>query len=151
MKINDFSSQIRGFMQALKDFKLPQITGMSTLLSYITFSGSNYDYQVHMNASQLQRNFQLTVTPENGEVSACNMKLFYSVDNTDVMSAPVYPTVTAPDAEVSIMPEAPDGASYKWKVTVWNNLPYPTPPARDIYIKLLIEGTDEYSHTLVAI
>lgn len=147
----NFTDKVRDWKRETEDFKTPQVNGKSSLRTEITFSDNLYDYQINMAAGETLKCFDLILTPVNGQIAACNMKVFYSINNPDVMSSPAYPAVTAPAAEVRQVSQEPPYPNYRWSILCWNNLPAGSPIARTIYLKIMVDGTDYFTHTLTPV
>lgn len=133
----------------INQIKNSQPFGADALLTYKTYSNSQYDLTTTLSVAQTKK-YRLTFNhnvADNGALLVLN--LYYSVNNSDVMnnSLPRHPGYN-PNATVDWWKETSEGSYSTWVITTTNtNGSVSVQP----YMKFFIDGTDTGTWNIVQI
>lgn len=144
-KTDNWVSQIKRLKQEIDGFKSTQFIGADSLIAYKTYTNDSFDYQTTLTSPNQVRYLRLTLqhqTATDGILS--ELKLFYRIDNSNVMDLPVPKhTFGQPAIFVRWYKEMDDsltnGTQTSWRMRVIKNAdgdPYTA------YFKFFIDGTD---------
>lgn len=144
MEQESIESIVKRLEDEMISIKSKQNTDYKSIVSKKTWNTNPYDVYVRMNA--VNQYYRLTVKSVSGDVSPINMRYFYRWNNPNVMADPYYRTSAVPEVLILTLPQAPSKGTAVWDFRI--NMPiYGLPPPADVYIKLLFEGTDDFTYT----
>ena len=146
-------NRLKATGDAIDQQQTTQQMGNGVLISYKTSSTALYDYNFTLTNTVPERMFRLVFTHDKAQDGALlDLKVFTSVDNTDVMAnaIPYY---------VSVMPPAlvrykkdlafTTGTQTAWKLVVAKGSL--GVPSFEIYWKFFIDGTDKGTWSVTAL
>lgn len=146
-KQQTIETRLKAAQMAVAGLKTVQQLDYSSVVSKKTMSGSLNDWSTTVAGSSGHHRYTLTVTPVHGRPSACNLSLWYSINQPDVLTYAVTNPQTGPAVAVYLtpLPPATNGAM-SWSMDVYHNPNDST--GYTCYVKLLIEGTDDFTWTI---
>lgn len=144
-KTDNWVKQIKRIEQEIDDFKSTQFIGADSLIAYKTYSANEFDYQSTLTSPNQVRYLRLTLQHQaatDGILS--ELKLFYRINNSNVMAAPVDKhTFVQPAIFVRWYKDMNEtyttGTQTSWRIRLSKNA---SGDSFTAYFKFFIDGTD---------
>lgn len=143
-KTDNWVSKIKRIKQEMDDFKSTQFIGADSLIAYKTYTGSQFDYQTTLTSPNQVRYLRLTFQHQAAtEGILSELKLFYRINNSNVMDLPV-PKHTFGQPAIFVrwykeMSNVTTGTQTSWRIRVLKNN---SSDSFTAYFKFFIDGTD---------
>lgn len=144
-KTDNWVAQVKRLKQEIDDFKSTQFIGADSLIAYKTYTDDDFDYQSTLTSPSQVRYLRLTLQHQTAtDGILAELKLFYRINNTNVMALPVDKyTVGQPAIFVRWYKDMNESftndVQTSWRIRMSKNL---SSDSFTAYFKFFIDGTD---------
>lgn len=139
-------AEIQRLRQDLDELRTGQFFGGASVLGFLNHSAGLNDFSSVVPAGST-KNYELTFTQDHAKPSIQQLALFYSIDQTDVMSFYVPPWANGADIILSYQKLIPTDTESRWYIHAENT----EITDMTLYLKVFFTGTDTGSWNIVEI